>query len=225
MLLAASATAFAAHVSAAGSAAAKPAGYPKAAVLLTPKLVVRARPAAGAPVVKTFAQFRSDFRPTTLLVLGETRRGNARWLKLSLPMRPNGRTGWGRAGALQTRPIRRSIVIDLSSKTLRVLEGRRTRLRTRVAIGRPGMETPVGRFYLTATFKPKERYLGAFAFETSAYSKLSEWPGGRVVGLHGTSMPRLLGRAVSHGCVRMSNEAALTLKRLTRAGTPVVIRP
>jgi lipoprotein-anchoring transpeptidase ErfK/SrfK len=67
------------------------------------------------------------------------------------------------------------------------------------------------------------RYLGAYAFETSAYSKLSEWPGGGIIGLHGTSMPWLLGKPVSHGCVRMSNLAALRLKRLTRAGTPLRI--
>ena len=94
---------------------------------------------------------------------------------------------------------------------------------TRVAVGRRGMETPTGNYYLTATFKPKEHFLGTFAFETSAYSKLSEWPGGGVVGLHGTSMPWLLGQAVSHGCVRMSNAAALVLMRLTPAGTPLRI--
>jgi L,D-transpeptidase catalytic domain len=202
----------------------RPAVYPQAAVILTPKLVVRARPTSEAAPVKTFRQFRSDFRPTTLLVLGEAEGADgARWLKLSLPMRPNGQTGWVKARALQTWPVRHSIVIDLSARTLRVTEQGRTRFKTRVAIGRPGMETPTGRFYLTATFKPKERYLGAYAFETSAYSKLSEWPGGGIVGLHGTSTPWLLGKRVSHGCVRMANAAALRLKRLTRAGTPLRI--
>jgi lipoprotein-anchoring transpeptidase ErfK/SrfK len=178
-------------------------------------------------VVKVFPQFRSDFRPTTLLVLGEAKDAKGvRWLKLSLPMRPNGRKGWVKAGAMQARPVRRSIVIDLSARKLRVLEGGKTRYATRVAVGRKGMETPTGRnFYLTATFKPTERFLGSYAFETSAYSKLSEWPGGGVVGLHGTSMPWLLGKTVSHGCVRMSNAAALVLKRLTPAGTPLRIVP
>jgi lipoprotein-anchoring transpeptidase ErfK/SrfK len=141
-------------------------------------------------------------------------------------MRPNGRKGWVKARAVQTRPVRRSILIDLSARKLRVLEAGKTRYATRVAVGRKGMETPTGRtFYLTATFKPTERFLGSYAFETSAYSKLSEWPGGGVVGLHGTSMPWLLGKAVSHGCVRMSNAAALALKRLTPAGTPLRIVP
>jgi hypothetical protein len=71
------------------------------------------------------------------------------------------------------------------------------------------METPLGLYYVTVRFKPvTQPFLGTFAFETSAYSKLSEWPGGGVVGLHGTTSPQLLGQAVSHGCIRLSNEAA-----------------
>ncbi len=198
--------------------------YPKVGVILWRKLAAHSSPRQSSPIIKIFPQFRTDFRPTTLLVLGVRKDAKGvRWLKLSIPMRPNGRTGWVKAAAVQMRPVHRRIVLDLSSRKLRVLERGKTRFATRVAIGRPGMETPTGSFYLTATFKPKERFLGAFAFETSAYSKLSEWPGGGVVGLHGTSMPWLLGQAVSHGCVRMSNAAALVLKRLTPAGTPLRI--
>ncbi len=206
------------------AAEASAAKYPKAGVILWRKLAAHSKPSESSPTIKVFPQFREDFRPTNLLVLGE-RRGakGARWLKLSMPMRPNGRTGWVKAPAVQMRPVRRTIVIDLSSRKLRVLERGKKRFAIRVAIGRRGMETPTGNYYLTATFKPTERFLGAFAFETSAYSKLSEWPGGGVVGLHGTSMPWLLGQAVSHGCVRMSNAAALVLKRLTPAGTPLRI--
>ena len=206
------------------ASAAASAAFPKAGVIVSGRLAAHARASRTSPVVRVFPQFRSDFRPTTLLVLGERMDAQkTRWLKVSVPMRPNGRTGWVLATSVATRPVRRSIVIDLSARTLRIRENGKTRFRTRVAVGRPGMETPTGRFYITAAFKPEERFLGAFAFETSAYSKLSEWPGGGVVGLHGTSAPWLLGKAVSHGCVRMSNTAALTLKRLTPAGTPVEI--
>ena len=206
------------------ASAAASAAFPKAGVIVSRRLAAHAQASRTSPVVRVFPQFRSDFRPTTLLVLGErTDAKKSRWLKVSVPMRPNGRTGWVVAASVATRPVRRSIVIDLSARTLRIRENGKTRFRTRVAVGRPGMETPTGRFYITAAFKPEERFLGAFAFETSAYSKLSEWPGGGVVGLHGTSAPWLLGKAVSHGCVRMSNTAALTLKRLTPAGTPVEI--
>ena len=198
--------------------------YPATAVLLPTRAAVHARPSSSSRIVQVIPQFRRDFRPTTLLALSESRDPKGiRWLKLSLPTRPNGSTGWVRAGSVQLRPVTRTVVIDLSARKLRVLERGTTRFATRVAIGRRGMETPRGLFYITATFRPTERYLGSYAFETSAYSKLSEWPGGGVVGLHGTSQPALLGKAVSHGCVRLSNAAALVLKRLAPAGTPVRI--
>jgi lipoprotein-anchoring transpeptidase ErfK/SrfK len=50
-----------------------------------------------------------------------------------------------------------------------------------------------------------------------------DWPGGGVVDIHGTSLPWLLGRAVSHGCVRVSNATALRLAALVPLGTPVEI--
>ena len=102
--------------------------------------------------------------------------------------------------------------------------GDRRLLHAKVAVGAPGRETPLGEFYVTARFVPDDPFLGAFAFESSAYSRLTEWPGGGIVGIHGTSEPWLLGRAVSHGCVRVSNATALALKpELARDGADGVI--
>jgi lipoprotein-anchoring transpeptidase ErfK/SrfK len=96
----------------------------------------------------------------------------------------------------------------------------------KVAVGAPGMETPIGLYYVTVRFKPvTEPFLGAFAFETSAYSKLSEWPGGGVVGLHGWNDPSVLGKAVSHGCIRISNETAAFLRDRIPLGTPIRVLP
>ena len=84
-------------------------------------------------------------------------------------------------------------------------------------------ETPLGLFYVMAKFRPSEAVLGAFTFQTSGYSKLSDWPGGGVVGVHGTNAPELIGRAVSHGCVRMRNADVEFLKSVVRVGTPIKI--
>ena len=108
-------------------------------------------------------------------------------------------------------------------RRLRVYRGGRVLFSTPVAVGSNGRETPRGSFYVTARFVPDDSFLGTFALETSAYSKLTEWPGGGVVGIHGTSAPQLLGQAVSHGCIRMSNQAALVLRRLVPLGTPITI--
>lgn len=42
--------------------------------------------------------------------------------------------------------------------------------------------------------------------------------------IHGTSKPELIGKAVSHGCIRMRNADIQRLTRLVRGGTPVQVR-
>ncbi len=189
------------------------------------QVAVRAKPDRQAQRTAVLTQFRPDFRPRVVLALGLRRdqSGKPAWYRISLPGRPNGRTGWVPAASLTVKPIRKEIVIDRSERTLELRNAGRVELRTRVAVGAYGMETPLGRFYIMAKFRPTAPILGAFAFETSAYSKLSEWPGGGIVGIHGTNTPSLLGQAVSHGCVRVANEAILRLKDLVPVGTPIRI--
>ena len=68
------------------------------------------------------------------------------------------------------------------------------------------------------------RIYGPRAIGTSAYAPtLSDWPGGGVVGLHGTNQPGLIPGRPSHGCIRLRNRDILTLYRLAPKGTPVDI--
>jgi lipoprotein-anchoring transpeptidase ErfK/SrfK len=46
---------------------------------------------------------------------------------------------------------------------------------------------------------------------------------GEGIAVHGTNKPELLGQAVSHGCIRMTNEAARQLYHEVEVGTPVII--
>jgi lipoprotein-anchoring transpeptidase ErfK/SrfK len=131
--------------------------------------------------------------------------------------------GWVPAASVEVTPTRKEIRIDLSARRLELRVDGRVVVKTTVAVGAPGMETPRGLYFVVAKFRPTNPFLGAFAFETSAYSALSDWPGGGVVGIHGTSLPSLLGQAVSHGCVRVANDAITKLNRLVAVGTPIRI--
>ena len=205
--------------------AASEAVVPAAGLINWAQVAVRAQPDRQAQRTAVLTQFRPDFRPRVVLALGVRRdkSGKPAWYRISLPGRPNGRTGWIPAASVDLKPIRKEIVIDRSERTLELRNAGRVVLRTRVAVGAYGMETPLGLFYVVAKFRPTAPILGAFGFETSAYSKLSEWPGGGVVGIHGTNTPSLLGQAVSHGCIRVANEAILRLKDLAPVGTPIRI--
>jgi lipoprotein-anchoring transpeptidase ErfK/SrfK len=191
-------------------------------------VTVRSAPRSNARRVTVLKEFRSEYRPQVVLALAQRsdpESGMPTWYRISVPGRPNGRTGWIPAAAADIRPMRKLIHIDRSARRLEVWNETRLLLRTRVAVGRPGMETPLGLFYVTWRFVPTAPVLGKFAFETSAYSRLSDWPGGGIVGIHGTFEPSLLGQAVSHGCVRVANDDILRMRALVTVGTPIQIVP
>ena len=198
---------------------------PRTGTIVWAQVAVRAKPDLKSSRVALLTQFRPDFRPRVVLAVATRYGANGKpaWYRVSLPGRPNGRTGWVPAESLEVKPILKEIRIDLSERRLEVRDKGKLALRTTVAVGAPGMTTPLGVFYVVARYVPENSFLGSFAFETSAYSSLSDWPGGGIVGIHGTSLPHLLGQAVSHGCVRVANEAILKMSRLVPVGTPIRI--
>jgi lipoprotein-anchoring transpeptidase ErfK/SrfK len=198
--------------------------FPAAGGLEVNAVAVRTKPSKTARVIKVMHQFRSDYRTQEILAMSVRTGADGRpWYKISVPMRPNGTMGWIPANTVGLSPTVAQIVVHRGSRTIDVYRNGKLAVHGTVAVGAPGMETPLGHYYVSARFVPDDPFLGVFAVETSAYSKLSEWPGGGVVGIHGTSMPQLLGQAVSHGCVRVSNQTASALRRFAPLGTPIWI--
>ena len=200
--------------------------FPAAGQLLVNSVSARVSANPHARVIKVMHMFREDYRTQEILALSTTLGSDGKaWYRISVPMRPNGMKGWIPARSVNLAPTVSQIVIDRGARTIDIFWKRKHALHATVAVGAPGMETPVGRYYVAARFVPyQDPFLGVFAVETSAYSKLTEWPGGGVVGIHGTSMPQLLGQAVSHGCVRVSNTTAAAMRKLAPLGTPIWIK-
>jgi lipoprotein-anchoring transpeptidase ErfK/SrfK len=213
--------------SAPASAARAP--WPAAGELLVPQVRVRLKPDRRAPIVRVLGEFRRDYRPQVVLALAaHTASDGSRWYRLSLPGRPNGGRGWVPAGAVRVRPVANRIVVHRGARRLEVrrLSDGKTLFRARVAVGAPAAPTPLGRsFFVQWRYTPTDPFYGPFALETSAYSRLSDWPGGGIVGIHGTSRPELIGLAVSHGCIRMRNGDVVRLRRLAPVGTPLDVLP
>lgn len=197
---------------------------PASGPLLVASTIARAAPSASAKPVLVLHQFRPDYRQYYVLAIGQKVGADGKlWVKLDLQLRPNGQTGWIPASVADLRPATNKIVVHRGSRTIDIFQNGRHVLHAAVAVGSPGRETPLGLFYVTARFVPDDPFLGVFAVETSAYSKMTEWPGGGLVGIHGTSMPQLIGQAVSHGCVRVTNATALQLRKYALLGTPILI--
>ena len=149
------------------------------------------------------------------------------WLLVRIPQRPNGKVGWlqrDRLGPLQV--TRNRIVVNRRALRLTLYRDGRRIFRAPIGIGAPGTPTPAGRYWIRErlTLRGRGGLYGALAFGTSAYSTLSDWPKGGVVGIHGTNQPGLIPGRPSHGCIRMKNRHILRLGELIRVGTPVRIR-
>jgi hypothetical protein len=196
----------------------------------TAAIVVRRTAAYRQPGLRRFARFRlvnaNDY-PTVFAVVGA--RGLAcapRWLRVELPLRPNGTTGWIRARDVRIVHVATEIEIDVSAKQLVLLRHGRVVLRTRTAVGSAATPTPVGRFYVNqrlVPYDPRGPY-GPAALGVSAFSPvLKHWAQGGPIGIHGTDEPWSIGHAVSNGCIRVPNRVMRRLFALVPAGTPVVI--
>ncbi|MBA2740965.1 MAG: L,D-transpeptidase [Actinobacteria bacterium] len=197
--------------------------------LVWKQVVVRSRPTPASPRVAVLSQFRGNYRPQYVLALAQRldAEGLPSWYRVSVPGRPNGRKGWVRAEAVDIKPVEKRLIVYRGTRKFEFWDGKRLVRAGKVAVGKSGAETPLGLFYVTWKFNPRIdpewAILGAYAFETSAYSRLTDWPGGGIVGVHGTPWPELLGQAVSHGCVRLANENITFLRSRVPLGTPVQI--
>ena len=187
--------------------------------------------AAPSPDARRAGRLRllteDGFPEVYLLLAGRRDAHGAMWIRLRLPQRPNGVTAWVRRRALgEFNLVHTRLVVDREALHVTLYDRGRRRFRAPVGIGAPGTPTPAGSFWIRERFHVSDNPLyGTRAMGTAAYSNaLTDWPGGGVVGLHGTSEPDLIPGRPSHGCVRLRNEDIERLYRRTPIGTPLLIR-
>jgi lipoprotein-anchoring transpeptidase ErfK/SrfK len=192
------------------------------AVSLHGTLVVRRQASATAAVLVHLPSATPLGSPRVLLV----QKVVPGWVQVALPMRPNGSSGWVAAGDVRLETIRDQVAVDLSSRRLMIILDGQTVTSTPVAIGSKADPTPTGRFFVTDRVRPPDPNgtYGAFALGLSAHSQtLSEFGSGDgQIGIHGTNVPTSIGKAVSHGCIRVPADVTPLLARVP-LGTPVII--
>jgi L,D-transpeptidase catalytic domain len=189
---------------------------------------VYAQPSPDARAVGRLRLLTEDGFPEVYVALARRRDvdGSA-WILLRLPQRPNDVTGWVRRRTLgpfhvvHTRLVvdRRALLVTLYDRGVR-------RFRARVGIGAPATPTPGGWFWIREKLRVRSNPIyGTRAMGTAAYSDVfTDWPGGGVIGVHGTNEPGLIPGRPSHGCIRLENRDMERLYALTPVGTPLLIR-
>lgn len=191
--------------------------------------LVRTAPSDQARAIDRLRILTEDRLPETYLLLRRRiRPGDGDWVRLRVPGRPNGRTGWVPRDALGSfHRVRTSVTVD--RRRLRVTVRRRGRIvfRAPVGIGACSTPTPAGRFWIREKFRVAGGggVYGPRALGTAAYApRLTDWPSGGVIGFHGTNQPGLVPGRPSHGCIRLRNADIVGFYRLVPVGTPLRIR-
>jgi lipoprotein-anchoring transpeptidase ErfK/SrfK len=133
----------------------------------------------------------------------------------------------------------RRVEVNLRARMLEVFEGRQLIAAFPITPGSSSIPAPRGNWKIVVMasmpyFRHDEKMLNE-GVRSENFHHLPPGPNSPVgvmwmglnrrgIGLHGTNNPETIGRAASHGCIRLANWDAVKLSRLVSVGTPVIIR-
>jgi hypothetical protein len=192
-------------------------------------IVRRSVPLRGRPdgPVVTRVGASTDFGSTRVMSVAAQR---GPWLGVVTTEMPNGQLAWVHAGnaGLRLRRHAYSLHADLSARWVELRRGGRVIRRISVAVGRPGSETPTGRFAVTDKLRGTQYgpYYGCCILALNAHQPNlpAGWQGGNRIAIHGTSSPGSIGSPSSAGCLRAGDADLEVLMGRVPLGTPVFIK-
>ena len=123
------------------------------------------------------------------------------------------------------------LVVQRSKRRVLVYRGTTVLAKYPIAVGKAGWETPIGDFkVLTKEENPIfKSFKTGVIIEAGPDNPLGVrwigiWTDGKTqLGFHGTDQPELIGKAVSHGCMRMHNKDVVALYKFVEMGTVVKV--
>ena len=170
------------------------------------KVAIYDSPGLGATPARTLPSPNPDGALLVFLV-EQTQPG---WLRVLLPVRPNGSTGWIRSSDVRLSRHNFHIDVRLSDFRITVSRGATVILDAPIGVAKDNTPTPGGRYYTTELLKPPNptSVYGTYAYGLSGFSEVLEsFNGGPgQLGIHGTNDPTSIGKKVSSGCVRLRND-------------------
>jgi lipoprotein-anchoring transpeptidase ErfK/SrfK len=120
----------------------------------------------------------------------------------------------------------RRIVVSLEDRKLALLENGEVKKVYTVAVGKPSTPSPVGTFTIERRVaNPTYSHNGQLVAPGPGNPVGTRWMGLSVhgYGIHGTNAPKSIGKAASHGCIRMSKADLEEFFEMVRAGDVVEI--
>ena len=151
------------------------------------------------------------------------------WIRVLLPVRPNGTTGWVRSTDVSVSQVAYKVQVQLGAHRITVLDNGTSIYAGPIADGAPSTPTPVGHYYVRVLIKAENPHTvyGPYAYGLSSHSNaLTSFEGGDgETGIHGNDDASVLGSSVTHGCIRIDNDEITRLAKILPLGTPVDIEP
>jgi hypothetical protein len=129
-------------------------------------------------------------------------------------------------GSAQTA-TKQQVVVSLEDRKLVLLEDGEVKRIYAVAVGMQSTPSPTGRFQVVVRLQNPTYYHPGKVISPGASNPLgTRWIGlnQKGYGIHGTNEPRSIGKAASHGCIRMSKADLEELFTLVSVGDEVEIR-
>lgn len=165
---------------------------------------------------------------TVLPVLREATGADGQpWLRVLLPGRPNGASGWIAARATKRESTPWRVHVRLAGRRVTVYHQDRVVRTFRGVIGARATPTPRGRFFVEESVRLGPSRVGSpYALALSARSNvLEQFAGGPgQIALHGLgNVGGVPGTAASHGCVRLGDRAITWLAERIAPGVRVTI--
>ncbi|MDH3292904.1 MAG: L,D-transpeptidase [Acidimicrobiia bacterium] len=148
-------------------------------------------------------------------------------VQVSLPVKPNGQTGWIARSVLELWPIEHQVLVNLDQDSVTVWDGDQVVSHSQAATGTAWTPTPTGIFFVRDVI-PQVNPNGAYGSHILALSGFSDvldsFAGGLpAIALHGTNRPDTMGQERTNGCVRLTNDIIEVLAADLPLGTPVTI--
>jgi lipoprotein-anchoring transpeptidase ErfK/SrfK len=200
-------------------------GYQELAALLRSQQVFRS-PGSG-PFQRIERTRPITGEQTVLPVIRQVSEGGSTWLRVRLPGRPNGLTGWIHRAGTRLEYTRWKIVISRAKRRVYVYKSNRLVRSFESVVGAPSTPTPRGTFFVEENVALSPTAVGyPYALALSARSDVfQEFDGGPgQIALHGLdNVGGTLGTAASHGCVRLDTSDITWLAKHVDTGVPVVI--
>jgi hypothetical protein len=191
-------------------------------------VAARSAPSPRARVMEKVVHYTAYSRRRQVLLVtgGYTQPNGRQWIRVHLPIRPNGSQGWVPADAVRLSTTGVRFHVSIRRRVLEVWRDGRLTQTIRVAVGAPRTPTTTGRFAV-ADAVASRGHLGPSIIVLTAYSRVyREFLGGPGVhAIHGWGDSGAFGHAVSNGCIRMDRATVGRLAKIAKPGTPVDITP